>query len=74
MATMIIENVPNTIIQKYWEKIEYSKKIKFPRYERNFGPDEKALNDAIRSPEIRAKFKLLSSLISKWDIFRKKVS
>jgi len=67
MQTITIENVPNEIVQEYWKTIQYSKKIKFPRHERNFDYDEKALDDAIRSPEIREKFMLLSNLISKWS-------
>ena len=68
MANIVIENVPDSVIAEYGTKIEYSKKIKFPSYERNFDfMDEKKLDDAIKSPEIRKKFKLLSSLISKWN-------
>jgi hypothetical protein len=64
MATIIIENVPDVIIQKYWKKIEYSKKIKFPRYERNYDNlDEQAFDEAVKSKKIRGKLNLLAWIL-----------
>ena len=62
MATIIIENVPDEIIQKYGEKIEYSKEIKFPRYKRNYDNlDEQAFDEAVKSEKIRNKLDLLAN-------------
>ena len=66
MATIVIENVPDLIVKKYWNKIQYSNEIKFPRHKRvnnMFDIDEKVFDDAVKSDKIRKKMSILASKI-----------
>ena len=64
MATIVIKNVPETIIKKYWEIIQYSKDIDFSFFEKKQEfLDEQAFNQAVKTDKIKWKLNLLASKI-----------
>lgn len=62
MATITIENVPETFVKKYYKTtFSYNEIIFKPKGISNISYDESILDEAIRSDGIRKKLSILSS-------------